>query len=91
MYVRNALNLSPCFLLKRISTGRISSLPTVLKLRGLSDELCKKYGYSTLETYTGKGDSLSPREYRVADNGQSWKFKLMADINDSMKRSGNDI
>lgn len=63
----------------------------MLKLRGLSDELCKKYGYSTLETYTGKGDSLSPREYRVADNGQSWKFKLMADINDSMKRSGNDI
>ncbi len=62
---------------------------TVLKLRGLNDELCKKYGYSTLETYTGKGDSLSPREYRVADNGQSWKFKLMADINDAMKRSGS--
>ena len=62
---------------------------TVVKLRGLSDEFCKKYGYSTLETYTGKGDSLSPREYRVADNGQSWKFKLMADINDAMKRSGS--
>ena len=27
---------------------------TVLKLRGLSDEICKKYGYSTLEAYTGK-------------------------------------
>jgi hypothetical protein len=62
---------------------------TVVKLRGLNDELCKKYGYSTLETYTGKGDSLSPREYRAADNGQSWKFKLMADINDAMKRSGS--
>ena len=62
---------------------------TVVKLRGLNDELCKKYGFSTLETYTGKGDSLSPREYRVADNGQSWKFKLMADINDAMKRSGS--
>ena len=62
---------------------------TVIKLRSLSDELCKKYGYSTLEAYTGKGDSLSPREYRVADNGQSWKFKLMADINDAMKRSGS--
>jgi hypothetical protein len=55
----------------------------------LNDELCKKYGYSTLETYTGKGDSLSAREYRAADNGQSWKFKLMADINDAMKRSGS--
>ena len=62
---------------------------TVLKLRGLNDELCKKYGFSTLETYTGKGDSLSAREYRAADNGQSWKFKLMADINDAMKRSGS--
>ena len=62
---------------------------TVVKLRGLNDELCKKYGYSTLETYTGKGDSLSAREYRAADNGQSWKFKLMADINDAMKRSGS--
>ena len=62
---------------------------TVVKLRGLNDELCIKYGYSTLETYTGKGDSLSAREYRAADNGQSWKFKLMADINDAMKRSGS--
>lgn len=62
---------------------------TVVKLRGLNDELCKKYGYSTLETYTDKGDSLSAREYRAADNGQSWKFKLMADINDAMKRSGS--
>lgn len=62
---------------------------TVVKLRGLNDELCKKYGFSTLETYTGKGDSLSAREYRAADNGQSWKFKLMADINDAMKRSGS--
>lgn len=62
---------------------------TVVKLRDLNDELCKKHGYSTLETYTGKGDSLSAREYRAADNGQSWKFKLMADINDAMKRSGS--
>ena len=62
---------------------------TVLKLRGLSDELCKKYGYSTLEAYTGKGDNLSTREYRSAMNGESWKFKLMADINDAMKRSGS--
>ena len=62
---------------------------TVLKLRGLSDELCKKYGYSTLEAYTGKGDNLSTREYRSALNGESWKFRLMADIDDAMKRSGS--
>ena len=62
---------------------------TVLKLRGLSDELCKKYGCSTLETYTGKGDNLSTREYRSALNGESWKFRLMADIDDAMKRSGS--
>ena len=62
---------------------------TVLKLRGLSDEICKKYGYSTLEAYTGKGDNLSTREYRSALNGESWKFRLMADIDDAMKRSGS--
>ena len=61
------------------------------QLREKSDGLCLKYGLSVLRKYDPKKPSanLGPREYRAAQKGQSWKFKLMAAINSAMKSSGS--
>lgn len=62
---------------------------TLLKLRAYSDQICKQYGLTTLEPYTGgKSPSLASREYRAAAKGQSWKFTLMNAIDAAMKISG---
>lgn len=62
---------------------------TLLKLRAYSDQICKQYGLTTLEPYTGgKSQSLASREYRAAAKGQSWKFSLMNAIDMAMKISG---
>ena len=63
---------------------------TLQKLRAYSDQICKQYGLSTLEPYTGgKSKHLSSREYRAAAKGQSWKFQLMNTIDNAMKISGS--
>ena len=62
---------------------------TVKKLRGLNDDICKSHGLSVLEPYTKSGDKLSTREYRAAEKGDSWKFRLMSEIDNAMKKSGN--
>lgn len=64
--------------------------PNTLKsLRALSDEICRHHNLSTLELYSKDGMKISTREYRTAVKGQSWKFKLMNDIDKAMKISGS--
>ncbi len=64
--------------------------PNTLKsLRALSDEICRHHNLSTLEPYNMDGIKISTREYRTAVKGQSWKFKLMNDIDKAMNISGS--
>ena len=64
--------------------------PNTLKsLRVLSDEICRQHNLSTLEPYSKDGMKISTREYRTAVKGQSWKFKLMNDIDKAMNISGS--
>ncbi|MBQ2933469.1 MAG: relaxase/mobilization nuclease domain-containing protein [Clostridia bacterium] len=60
---------------------------SLIKLRALSDEICKAYGLSTLARYEGGGSKVSSREYRAAVKGESWKFRLMSDIDSAMNKS----
>ena len=62
---------------------------TLTKLRALSDGICQQYGLSVLEPYKKDGANISSREYRAAAKGDSWKFKLMSDIDFVMNRSGS--
>ena len=62
---------------------------TLTKLRSLSDGICQQHGLSVLEPYKKDGANISSREYRVAAKGDSWKFKLMSDIDFVMNRSGS--
>ena len=61
---------------------------TLTKLRSLSDGICQQHGLSVLEPYKKDGANISSREYRAAVKGDSWKFKLMSDIDFVMNRSG---
>lgn len=64
--------------------------PNTLKsLRALSDEICRQHNLSTLEPYSKDDMKISTREYRTAVKGQSWKFKLMNDIDKAMNISGS--
>lgn len=64
--------------------------PNTLKsLRALSDEFCRHHNLSTLAPYNKEGMKISTREYRTAVKGQSWKFKLMNDIDKAMNISGS--
>ncbi|MBQ2897969.1 MAG: relaxase/mobilization nuclease domain-containing protein, partial [Clostridia bacterium] len=64
--------------------------PNSLKvLRDLNDEVCKSHGLSVLPPYQKGRKGMSTREYRAAEKGQSWKFRLMSDIKYAMERSGN--
>ena len=68
---------------------KLRQSPNTLKeLRALSDNICKSYGLTTLNPYEDGGVKISAREYRVAVKGDSWKFKLMSAIDESMKTSG---
>ena len=62
---------------------------TLTKLRFLSDGICLEHGLSVLEPYKKDGANISSREYRAAAKGDSWKFKLMSDIDFVMNRSGS--
>ena len=69
---------------------KLRQSPNTLRvLRKLSDEICKEHGLSILKPYDKSGMKMSTREYRVAVKGQSWKFKLMADIETAMEYSGS--
>lgn len=62
---------------------------TLTKLRALSDGICLEHGLSVLEPYKKDGVNISSREYRAAARGDSWKFKLMSDIDFVMNHSGS--
>ncbi len=72
-------------------TGRkLRQDPNTLKfLRLVSDDICQAHGFSVLPKYEGGGKKMSAREYRAARKGESWKFRLMYDIGDAMKKSLN--
>ena len=63
----------------------------IQKIRNYSDELCLQHGLSVCMPKQKKvlDNRVSPREYRVAERGQSWKFKLMAAIDECMKYAHN--
>ncbi len=72
------------------SSKKLRQNPNTLKsLRALSDEICRHHNLSTLEPYRKDGMKISTREYRTAVKGQSWKFKLMNDIDKAMNISGS--
>lgn len=62
---------------------------TLTKLRALSDSICNEHGLSVLKTYKKDGAKISSREYRAAVKGESWKFRLMSDIDSAMNKSGS--
>lgn len=60
---------------------------TLHALRQMSDELCMKYGFSVLPREQGKNRThgMDGREYRSAAKGESWKFRLIATIDQCMR------
>ncbi len=62
---------------------------TLKQLRSLSDDICQKHGLSILPPKQDAGPKLSAREYRAAAKGESWKFRLMGDIEFAMQHSGS--
>ncbi len=60
---------------------------TLRQLRSISDKICKEHNLSILPPYQKGGRKLSAREYRAARRNQSWKFRLMYDINKAMEKS----
>lgn len=72
------------------NSKKLRQNPNTLKsLRALSDEICRHHNLSTLEPFSKEGMKISTREYRTAVKGQSWKFKLMNDIDKAMNISGS--
>lgn len=57
----------------------------LFRLRESSDKLCEKYGLSVIEPKPRKTKPMSPREYRAADKGLSWKIQLAIVISEAMK------
>lgn len=89
---RDAGHLHSHFVVNSVSweTGRKlrQSPKTLQTLRALSDEICAVQGLSVLPRYEKPGAKLSSREYRAAQKGEGWKFRLMGAITQAMERSG---
>lgn len=62
---------------------------TLKSLRMVSDEICLAHGFSILPKYEGGGKRMSSREWRAAQKGQSWKFRLMYVIGQTMQLSAS--
>lgn len=60
-------------------------------LRQKSDEICQAHGLNVLKKYNPnvKSQRLSPKEYRAAMNGNSWKMALRSTIDFCMTRAGS--
>lgn len=60
-------------------------------MRLVSDQICREHGLSTLKPYrqaqSEKG--IKTGEYRATVRGESWKFQLIAVIEDVMKKAGS--
>ena len=87
----DAAHIHSHFVINSVSfeTGmKLHQTPTTLRqLRQVSDEICMEHKLSVLPTYKQGGRKLTPREYRAARKGQSWKFRLMYHIGEAMKVS----
>ena len=57
------------------------------KLRELNDELCLSHGYPVVKPKETQTQGMSAREYRSAAKGESWKLRLMYDIDQCMRRA----
>ena len=59
------------------------------ELRRRSDEICIAHGLETLKPYQKESlvAGINTREYRAAERGNSWKFKLMNTIDMAMDAS----
>mgnify|MGYP000902492864 FL=1 len=57
--------------------------------RQVNDQICMAHGFSVLEPYTGqkRKKRLTPGEYRAAERGESWKFRLMKAIDEALEYS----
>ncbi|WP_317853747.1 relaxase/mobilization nuclease domain-containing protein [Chakrabartyella piscis] len=80
------------FIINSVSfeTGKKLHQPpnTLRKLRLTSDNICKEYGLSTLETYTyGRSKTMGRAERRARERGTSWKFQLCLAIETAMKKA----
>ena len=86
---RDAGHLHSHFVVNSVSweTGlKLRQSPKTLQtLRALSDEICAAQGLSVLPRYEKPGAKLSSREYRAAQKGESWKFRLMSAIDQCMR------
>ena len=62
---------------------------TLQDLRQLSDEICQKYGVTTLSKpeIHKQSNGITNGEYRVAMRGESWKMNLINTIDTVMKRA----
>ena len=62
---------------------------TLQELRQLSDDICQKYGVTTLSKSEihKQSDGITNGEYRVAMRGESWKMNLINTIDMVMKRA----
>ncbi len=89
----DAQHIHSHFVINSVSFENVKKLRqnpnTLNSLRALSDEICRHHNLSTLEPYRKDGIKISTREYRTAVKGQSWKFKLMNDIDKAMDISGS--
>ena len=77
------------FLINSVSceTGKKyhSNLESLRALRDASDELCRKYGLSVIQPkQKRKEHTMSGREYRAYEKGQSWKMDLEINIDECM-------
>ena len=55
-------------------------------LRNYSDKICRQFGLEILKPYTKpKQTTINTKESRAAMKGESWKFALMATIDQAMK------
>ena len=60
---------------------------TLEKLRHISDSICREMGLSTLQPYEQNplAKAVGTREFRAAEKGESWKFRLMGAIDQAMQ------
>ena len=60
-------------------------------LMQVSDNICREYGLSVIEpaSKSERAKPMSDREYRSAENGQSWKIRLEAMISNVMQTASS--
>lgn len=61
---------------------------TLEHLREKSDRICISHGYSIIKNPQKRTSYIPRGEYRAAQRGNSWKFALMWNIDQAMKKSG---